>query len=62
MENYTTFLGLYKPESTESIEIDSKLAENFETIDSKIGIALSNGITTFENLNERLKMYENRFE
>ncbi|AFI27450.1 MULTISPECIES: peptidase G2 autoproteolytic cleavage domain-containing protein [unclassified Bacillus (in: firmicutes)] len=62
MENHTTFLGLYKPESTESIEIDSKLAENFETIDSKIGIALSDGITTFENLNERLKMYENRFE
>jgi hypothetical protein len=62
MENYTTFLGLYKPESIESIEVDSKLVENFETIDSKIGIALSDGITTFKNLNERLKMYENRFE
>ncbi len=36
MTNYTTFLGLYKPDKTEGIEVES-IAQNFEAIDSKIG-------------------------
>ncbi|AEB22942.1 MULTISPECIES: peptidase G2 autoproteolytic cleavage domain-containing protein [Bacillus amyloliquefaciens group] len=61
MTNYTTFLGLYKPDKTEGVEVES-IAQNFEAIDSKIGAALNDGTSTYENLNERLKMYENRFE
>ena len=61
MTNYTTFLGLYKPDKAEGIEVES-IAQNFEAIDSKIGAALSDGTSTYENLNERLNMYENRFD
>ncbi|KAA6476151.1 peptidase G2 autoproteolytic cleavage domain-containing protein [Bacillus swezeyi] len=59
MANNTSFLGLHKPKN---LEIDKAIDENFELIDRKIGSALDDGSSTYENLNERLKIYETKFD
>ncbi|WP_307893955.1 peptidase G2 autoproteolytic cleavage domain-containing protein [Bacillus swezeyi] len=59
MANNTSFLGLHKPKN---LEIDKAIYENFELIDRKIGSALDDGSSTYESLNERLKIYETKFD
>ena len=50
MPEYTTNLGLYKPNMADNIEVASSLAQNFESIDSKFGNALAG----FPSLADRL--------
>lgn len=43
--NYTSYLNLYKPNPSDDVEVTSSLSENFDKIDSKIGV-LAKGITS----------------
>ncbi|QFG05247.1 tail fiber protein [Bacillus phage 019DV004] len=54
MPEYTNNLGLYKPNRLDDVEIDTSLATNFETIDSKLGSALTKDGVTYPDLNARL--------
>lgn len=54
MPDYTNFLGLYKPNRNDAIALDTSLADNFATIDSKLGSALKDSEgNVFSNLGER---------
>jgi len=55
MPYYTNFLGLYKPSRNDNLAMDTTLADNFSSIDSKLGSSLTDekGVT-FLTLKERL--------
>lgn len=55
MPEYTTNLGLYKPNINDAIGIASSLSDNFTHIDNKLGNALKNkNNVTYATLGERL--------
>lgn len=59
MPDYTNFLGLYKPNRNDALALDTTLADNFSTIDSKLGSALVDEEgTTYSNLNDRLAQFK----
>jgi hypothetical protein len=63
MPDYTSFLGLYKPSRTDNLALDTSLANNFTTIDTKLGSALTddNGVT-YNSLKDRLRVLKQFLE
>ena len=55
MPNYTSFLGLYKPNRNDNLAMDTTLADNFSNIDSKLGSGLTDEQgKTYTTMKERL--------
>ncbi|AYP68717.1 hypothetical protein BpsS36_00011 [Bacillus phage vB_BpsS-36] len=61
MPDYTSALGLYKPNRADSLAFDTTLSDNFQAIDEKLGTALTDEEgTTHSNLRDRLRADLNR--
>lgn len=62
MANYTDYMGLYKPNRNDDLELETTLAENFQTIDDLLGSALKKGSTIYSSLSARFSEIENLIE
>lgn len=62
MAEYTTNLGLFKPGTDNNLEVETTLRDNFNTIDDKLGSALTdlNGVK-WTTLKARIDDYQSQF-